>query len=253
MRLLLRLLPLMIGALAFLFFEFALQNRVVIHWLVIVSVVAVIGAVVVLRQLRISSMWTWLLCLTPTCLIIGGWLLLIFSRGPVVRHFYALLVALSLWIFLNVVFFFEHSRSRYQEHSLENVTGYLNIAGIFLLTSGLLNLILFLGLPAIVLVAIPLIGTVLYFGLLLLSGVTEFRRWIHLGVVAVLMVELMVVVAALPTSVYVGGMITALGYYLLTGLSRNWLLRIQGASVMYRYLTVTAVLLIIILVSAKWF
>ena len=253
MRLLLRLLPLTIGTLAFLFFEFALQNRAMIYWLMVISVVAVVGAVVVLRQLRIASLWTWLLCLTPTCLIVGGWLLLIFSRGPAVRHFYGLLIALSLWIFLNVVFFFEHSRSRYQEHSLENVTGYLNIAAIFLLTSGLLNLILFLGLPALVLAAIPLMGTILYFGLLLFSGVTEFRRWVHLGVVAVLLLELMVAVAALPTSVYVGGMVVALGYYLLTGLSRNWLLRIQETSVIYRYLTVTTVLLIIILVSAKWF
>jgi hypothetical protein len=137
---------------------------------------------------------------------------------------------------------------------LVNISTHLDLITVFFVASSLFSLLVFLGISSwfiiIIFAVIMLIlsSQISWVSEANLSEVLPFLLVISLGVT-----EIFWAVSFLPTSVYVGGLIVALSYYLMSGISRNWLLGIKEGKVVKRYLLISSIILVIVLLTAKWF
>ncbi|MFA6322586.1 MAG: hypothetical protein WCX71_03870 [Candidatus Buchananbacteria bacterium] len=219
----------------------------VILILIILSVWQLTG-----REVKIEKFWRFLI--TPLLFSMAGMLFLGFLEGQYARQLFLLGQMVLLWAYLEIIFLRYHLRPKYEPYSLENVTVHLNLITIYLTACGFYNLILFLAINFWLLLGLfVLIGLLMSYQLIWASGVTTRVGWHYLAVISLLTAELFWIVNYLPTSIYVNGLMVTLGYYLMSGLSRNWLLGIRDSQVIKRYLIIGSFILLIILITAKWF
>ena len=219
---------------------------------------AVLNAIVILsiwqftgRQLRKAAFWNFII--TPFLLVNSGLAFLVFLEGESTKQLVTMITTISVWIFLKVTFLYFFFRPKYEPHTLENISSYLNLVAVFLFSSSVFNFIILLQVPAWQ----GAIGSMVVIGLLSYQlfwiGDLGFRtQWRTLAVITLVTGELFFAVSFLPTSVYVNGLLMTLGYYTMTGLARNWLLNIRERWVVVRYLLISFSILVIILLTAKW-
>ena len=221
-------------------------------------VVGVLNAVVILslwqmtgRQVHKAAFWNFFI--TPIMAVNSGWSLLIFLESPSTQQLVAFVTTAAVWIFLKVTFLYFSFRPKYEAHSLENISSYLNLITIFLFSSNAFNVIVLLRVP----VWQAALGCVLLFGLLSyqlfwISDITFRASWRSVLAITLVGAEFFLALSYLPTSVYVNGLMITLGYYAMTGLARNWLLNIREGRVVLRYLLISFSILAILLLTAKW-
>lgn len=204
------------------------------------------------QKLRNKKLWRFLI--TPFIFILGGLLVLSFLEGFYLRQFLCLTVAALLGIFLEMAYLWLHARPKYQPHALENISAHLNLLTVFLIASGAYSLIIFINFPFWPLTLIfAFLSLLLTYQLCWVENIIFPASGPYLAVSILATTEVFLAVSFLPTSVYVGGLIVALVYYLITGLLRNLFLGIKEKSVIRRYLLISLVVFLMIMVTAKWF
>jgi hypothetical protein len=155
---------------------------------------------------------------------------------------------------LEVIFLRFQLSSRYQAHSLENISTHLSLLTVFLVASSFFSLRIFLGVPLwLLIISFGFILALATYQLIWSSDTKLVTSWPYISVITIVATEIFWAVGFLPTSVYVNGLVVTISYYLMTGLARNWLLGIQEGKVIKRYLLISTITLIIILATAKWF
>ncbi|NUM25093.1 MAG: hypothetical protein HUU49_00545 [Candidatus Buchananbacteria bacterium] len=249
-----RLIPWLSAFLILLILEQILATPKQLHWLIGMALALVILGVWQLMDRQIFNKRFVELVTTPVLFLGSGILFLSFLQGNLLKQAVILILALLIGIYLEVILFRFQIRPRYQPHSLDNISTHLGLLALFFLSSGLFSLIVFLGLP--------LWSAALIFGggcllltsqLLWVSETTFVRSWQFVFVISLVAMEVFLVVGFMPTSINVNALIVSLGYYLMDGLARNWLLGIKEKKVIRRYLLIAVFSLIIILATAKWF
>lgn len=218
------------------------------------SAVLMIAAVWRLTEQKFVSAKLWRYMITPLIFTGGVINFYIFLDGPLFRQFFIAGCVILLWAYLEVIYLRFHYRPKYEPYALENITIHLDLAAIFLVASSFFSLSVFLGFSRFNLVlAFGAITVLLAIQLVWASGTTLKTGWHYLAVISLITTELFYAVSLLPTSVYVNGLLVAIGYYSMAGLARNWLLDIREEKVVRRYLLISSVSLILILITAKWF
>ena len=234
--------------------ELILKRPESIYYFGPVCLALIILAVRQLCRRRLKSKKSWQIVLTPVLFFLGGLFFLIFLEENFLRQFFLLSLVAILWLYLKVVYLRFHLKTKYQLHSLENISTHISLIAVFLITSSLFSWHIFINIPTwiLLLIFIPII-------LLINSQLTWVSdsnlkfSWPYIIVIAVVLSEIFLSVSFLPTSIYVNGLIVTLGYYLTAGLARNWLLGIKEDRVIKRYFIISLVILLIILLTAKWF
>ncbi len=249
-----RLIPWLSAFLIFLVLEQILQTPKQIYWLAGFTLVIKIFSIWYLSRRQFLTRQFFELIITPVIFLVGGLLFIIFLQGSLLKQFLVVVLALFSGVYLEVIFLRFQIRPKYQPHSLENIVTHLGLLALFFIASGLFSIIVFLGVSLLIATLIfAAVCLLLSNQLLWVSDTTLRRSWPFAVVVSLVETEIFLVVAWLPTSVYVSGFIVALCYYLVDGLSRNWLLGIKEAKVFRRYLIIAGISLITVLVTAKWF
>lgn len=196
----------------------------------------------------------WQFIITPEILLMTGILFLSFLEGNIFKQAFIYAVVAANWIFYEVAYYWFFSRPKYQPHALENISTHINLISIFLLASSLFSLVIYFNLPpwgiSLIFIAVSLLLT---YQLVWASGSTISSAWIYILVVALVTFEIFYAVRFLPTSFYVSGMLVTIGYYFMSGLTRNYLLDIKDSTVMKRYAIISISALVIIVLTAKWF
>ncbi len=191
---------------------------------------------------------------TPLFLFAGSFIFMIFLENVIARQFVIILLSVLIFAVLQSTTLKFNFRPKYQPHSLENIIDHANLLSLFLISCSLFSLSIFLAVPLYILIISFVVFIILIASQLLWFSETSIRSsWPYLFVIIILMLETFIVVSFLPTSIYVNGMILTLSYYLLGGILKNWLLGIRENKVIKRYLFASAISLIIILATAKWF
>lgn len=235
----------------FTFLIILLKHPLWFYWLVPVLSLLLILIVWQLSNRRFPQFLNFLI--SPLIFLESGILAIIFLDNNLIR--YALIAGLSIFlgIYLKIIFLYHFSRPKYPVHSLENISSYLNLISLFLISSSFFGLAIFLSLPLWLLVlSLILISGLLTYQLFFVSDITFSKSIFYILISSLILAELFWVVSFLPTSIYVNGLILTLIYYLLTGLSRNWLLDIKEPKVVRRYLIISSLCLVLILLTAKW-
>ena len=249
-----RIIPALSAIIIFILLEKLLQTPKQIFWIVFLVIVFVILSVWQLTNRKLLNKKFWQFIITPVLLVVNGVLFLVFLDSTIIRQIFLIILVVGIWTYFEVVYLWLHSRPKYQPHSLENISTHLNLLTIFLSASGLFSLIIFFGLSQWALALIfVIISGLLTHQMVWASGATLRSDWPYVFVITLAVTQVFIAVSFLPTSIYVNGLVITLAYYVMTGISRNWLLDIKNNKVIRRYLTISFVSLVVILATAKWF
>lgn len=238
----------------FILFEEIIQFPKFIWVFAPIALILVIGGIWHLtgREVKIKKFWNYII--TPTMFLLGGLLFLGFLEGRFIKQIFILGFAILLWAYLQVVFLRFHFRPKYEPYSLENMTIHLNLIAVYLLASGFYSLILFLNINYWLLAGgFFLVSLLVSSQVVWASSTTVSSGWPYILVMTLALGQVYLAASYLPTSVYVNGLLVALTFYATGGIFRNWLLEIKNKNVFYRYLLISLISAIIILLTAKWF
>lgn len=238
----------------FFSFEQLFANPKFIYWLVPIAIFVNVVGVWQLTTRSLTSEKFWRFAVTPFFFLSTGVLFFSFFEGDIIRRLLLVAFSVLIWIYFEVIRLWFHERPKYQVHSLENISTYLDLLTIFFAASGFYSLILFFGWNLWYFsLGFTAITALVTYQLIWTSGASLRSAWAYLITITVVVSELFVVTSYLPSSVYVNGLIVTLGFYLTAGLARNWLIDVKEKSILKRYLAISIFSLIIILITAKWY
>lgn len=254
MKFLNRITPVLSAAVVFILLQQLIMAPKQIYWLTFLMLAVIVLSLWQLTGRKLKNKKLWQFIITPLLLLASGVLFLSFLEGKFLKQVFLLGLVILNWSFLEVIFLLYHFRAKYQAHSLENISSHLNLVVIFLTASSFFSLMIFLAFPPWLLVlAFAIFSGLLTDQLIWANGLSLTAGWPYVIVIVLAATEIFWTVSFLPTSVYVNGLIVTIAYYLMTGISRNWLLGIKQAQVIKRYALISIICLTIILVTAKWF
>ena len=192
-------------------------------------------------------------------LIIPGWLttsgmaFALLTESALVRQMLAVVVALFILLFFESILTYVWQHEQYVAFSLENLSGYAATLTVFFVSASLLGLATLLTikltwLVLIFIVALALVGYELFWvsKLLIRPGL------IYTLVITLLLGELFVVVYFLPLHYLSGGAALTVLWYTAVILARAKLTGVLTAKMIKRHLGLAALLLLIILGTARW-
>jgi hypothetical protein len=195
----------------------------------------------------------WIFLGTPLLTLISSLFLFLFLEGGFFKWSLALVVTGALWLYAENLFSFYHLPSTYQAYSLEYLSLVLYLISAFLFTSGSYGVQIFLQLPAWV-PALAVFWATLFstIGVFWVSkvGSTVTTRFAIAG--SIMLTELYLVLAMLPTSFMTNAAIFTTALYLFLGLSRAHVLDKLTSTVLKRYLITGGLLLIVVFATSRW-
>lgn len=249
-----RIIPFLVPVFVFVMTEQILLAPKQLYWLLAAVLLVCTLSIWQLTGQRVSSVKFWRFLITPLLFTAGGILYLIFLEDPFYKQLFLLVYTLMIWIFLEVIYMRFNFRPKYQVHSLENIFTHLDIVALFLISSGLFSLIVFLNFDFWISFGIfSLVCLLLTYQLVWTADAILATAWPHAIVITLATAEMFLAISFLPTSIYVNGLLVTLTYYLISGLSRNALLGHLQYRVVRRYVAVSVLAAIIVLATAKWF
>lgn len=217
----------------------------------VVVVMALFFARLLLWEFRRPAFWVFLG--TPMLLWMSSLIFFFFLEDPVSKWVVATGVTLAVSLYAENLFTFYHLPSAYQAYALENLSLVVYVVSAFFFTSGAYGAGLFLLLPvwipAIIVFIAVLLATVAVFWVSKI-GFETGRPYAIVG--AVLMAEMYVVLAQLPTSFVTNAAAFAIFMYGFLAVSRAYVLDRLTPKITTRYMVFMAVLLVVVFGSARW-
>lgn len=195
----------------------------------------------------------WVFFGTPVFFLASSIFFFLFLEQGFEKTLLSLFVTLGVWLYAENIFAFYHLPSAYQPYALEYLSLVLYVASGFFFTSASYGAQLFLLLPVWV-PAIAVFWAVLFatMGVLWVSKVAHDQTVLFALSGAILMTELYMMLAMLPTSFIVNAAAFSVLLYLFLGLSRAHVLDKLSKPVLHRYVGIGVLMLIAILATARW-
>lgn len=219
------------------------------------SVLIVLLSLLLARLLKweVKRFSFWVFFGTPMFFVLSSVFFFLFLEDDISKIALGLFVTFGAWLYAENIFAFYHLPSSYQPYALEYLSLVMYVASAFFFTSGSYGAQLFLLLPVWV-PAIAVFWAVLFatVGVFWVSKVAQDQSVLFALSGAALLTEVYMMLALLPTSFIVNAAAFSVFLYLYLGLSRAHVLDKLSKQVLQRYLAVGAVLLLAILITAKW-
>lgn len=248
-----RLLVLLGPLLIFLILELSFYNIKLLYFL------PFIGLLILLAILKYLIKEPWLskdyfyLSILPILLFICTISLLLLLGLTLLKHLAIILFVLLLALYLENIFLFYHRPLHYQSYSLENLAAIFNLIIFFLLAINLNAFSIFLSLP-LWLLSLILIITI---SLLLLQSfwINKLKNkfcYIYLIIINIVILEFFWALTFLPTNFYVNSIILTIIFYLIWGILKAKLNEHLEKKIIWRYLFISSILLLIIIITSRW-
>lgn len=203
------------------------------------------------KKLHHQEFWRFLL--TPGIFVLSVWLFLVILGDRLWQQVMVVASCLLLFLILQNLFTRFWAATRYPAQSFESISGNINSVSVFLLATVGYSFSTFLDLPLLVLAIFLLAGTtLLVYQTMWVAGVEIKRSWLYILIVDLIVVELFWVLLFLPNTFYVKGVAITVAYYLAVNLSRNYLINLINAKMVWRYLIVGGIMLVLVLGTAQW-
>ena len=199
------------------------------------------------------SLIFWNLVGVPSLFVALSGGLFLFLESDMARWVVTAVVPILVLLFGEHVFTYLHTPATYQAYAIEHLSRAINILNMFCLGVIAFGLRIFLQAPFIILVpAIFLLSYILIHGTLWASKIEASQATPYGRMGALILTELFVVIALLPTGIYVNAAWLAVGLYVVLGLSRAHILGMLSRSVSIRYLVAAAACVLGIAGTASW-
>lgn len=256
MILLHRITPFFIGLISALGFVGLLStsfNPFAVLGLVLLLVLLLLVRLVGFRPGQFSF---WIFIGTPFMFLASSFLLELFFENRPEQIGLAVCTALLIFFFAEHLFNYLHLPSNYQAYSIEHLALALNVLTVFFISAAGFGLNILLQVQHFGLLVMSvlffLITLFVIYSTLWVSKVEgkKTKRYALAG--AVLTTELFAVLTFLPTGFYTAAAILTLFFYLFLGLMRAHFLDQLSKTVLRRYLLISGVLLLVILIFSRW-
>jgi len=200
---------------------------------------------------QLASFWVFLGI--PLFFLVSSIFFFLFLEVEAVKIALGVFVTFGIWLFAENVFAFYHLPSTYQAYALEYLSLVLFVVSGFFFTSGAYAVQIFLQLPVWV-PALAVFWVVLFSSTAVfwVSKVSSSVSNLFAFSGALLMTELYIALAMLPTSFITSAAAFSVFLYLYLGLTRVHVLEKISKKVLMRYLRTAVILLAIIFASARW-
>lgn len=191
--------------------------------------------------------------ITPFFLWLCSFTLLLFTEQRFLYHGIVAAIALLLFLFLEQVLNYFYFPIKYQPYTLENFSFYLNLLSALALSVSLFGSLIFLRLNIFIAAAICYLVVFALVKQVFWANKIDWSKYlIFCFVIPLIISELFIALSYLPISFYVNGLIIALSFYLMVGLSRLFLVGNLNKKNTINYIIITALAIIILLATAQW-
>ena len=249
-----RYLPLFITLFTWLLMEWFFWQARMIY---VVYALVIILFFFAIRQFVIgashSEKW-WNLAILPICFFTG---LLVFSTLIPNRTLIQALFmvnALFLYVYFRTIYNFLILPKNYKSGSLENISSYGNFLAFYFIASAMYGMQVFLNIDIwlLLLIALVFIGLIIY-QMLWVNRIDPRQGVLYLIIICLILAELAWSASFLTLSYYVLGLLLAVCYYVLIGLSRFHLLNRLTKATVKAYLIFGFSSILAVLLTANWF
>lgn len=191
--------------------------------------------------------------IAPTLMI---WSALAFSlliERSILRHLLALVVAIFLTLFFESIVTYIWRHEAYEGYSLENLAAYALLLAIFLGSSVLIGMRVLLDINFVIAGIIFLLMSLgINYKFFWISKLPKTPSLLYTIALTITLFELFVALTFLPFHFMVSGALLTVFWYVVTSISRAHLLRILTRRIAYRHIGLGLVLIILLLISARW-
>jgi hypothetical protein len=206
-----------------------------------------------LLHFKIRTFQFWHFLGTPTVYLLSSFGMIFLLEQQTASLALAVLSVLFLVLFAEYIFQYTHLPSQYQPFSIEYLTLLLNILTIFFLSSVAYGVNLLIQTPLWALAPIFfLLSIFILYGTFWVSKADEVRSKPFAIAGSLLTTEFFVAFSFLPSGLYTNAAFITLFFYLFLGLTRAEVRHKLSKQVALRYIITSAILLILIIVSANW-
>jgi hypothetical protein len=224
--------------------------------LYVLPFIGILGLLLILKYLikeKLFSQEYFYLSLLPFLLFICTISLLLLISFVFLKHLIIILFALLLILYLENIFLYYYQPLNYQLYALENLAAIFNLIIFFLLAIILNAFYTFLNLP------LWLLSIILIIALSLLISqsfwINKLKNefcYVYLLIIDIIILEFFWALTFLPTNFYVSSIILTIIFYLIWGILKAKLNEQLAKPIIWRYLLISTILLLIIIITSQW-
>jgi hypothetical protein len=222
-------------------------------WLFCIGLFVMLAiAIVIVNKYKINKNFFHFLIL-PIVFCFTSFFFLTFLVNVYIYNAVSVLCAVILYFLLRQYYTYFYFTHRYQPYSLESLSTYISMISSFFLFSGLYSsfILLKFGITSMVLVLV-IVEAVLIYYYFWINKIDLKKSGIFILVIVAILAELFVAVSYLPTSYYVNAFILSIALTLMLVLSRNFFVASLTKKKIISHLAVSSIILLIVLLTAKW-
>ncbi len=223
--------------------------------LMAIATMIILSGLLLARLLKweVKTLSFWIFWGVPMFLLFSSSFLFLFLEGALIKILLSVITIFGLWLYTENLFTFYHMPSRYQAYSLEYLSVVLFLVSSFIFASGTYSTQLFLQLPmwipALIIFWMSLFAIV---GVFWVSKVDSTTSILYAIIGAILMTEFYIAIGFLPTTFIVNAAVFVTLLYLYLGLVRAHVLEKLTNIVLVRYISISAIFIAIVFLTAHW-
>lgn len=224
-------------------------------WLAVIWLLVLVPLLLArLLKWEVQRFSFWVFLGTPMFFLVSSLLLFFFLENRYLEIALALVVTGGVWLYAENLFSFYHLPSAYQAYALEYLTWVLFILAGFFFASAAFGAQLVLSAVPTWVIALAVFWAVLIttVGVFWVSKIDQERISLYAFSGAVMLTEIFLVLAMLPTSFVTGAAAFTIALYVYLGLARAHVLEKLSKVVLRRYLIIGSLLLMVIFGTARW-
>lgn len=245
------LIPLLEGGLIFLTLEVFLFKPTFFLYIILAVTFFIILGMLIPKQRFLNRREFWHYLSSPLIFTWSAILLLLFFENIYFKHFFIFGAGVYIVFYFENLFYYLVMRGNETQISFLRMTNIMNVVSVFFLASGFYGIKTFLQVPIWVLTFIFFIFSsgLMYTSLWIIKQKFKEIVW-EVVIVALLISQVFLFINFLPIGFYASGTLVGVLFYILSGIVTNHL---RENKIPYkRYLIVGAILILLVVLTARW-
>jgi hypothetical protein len=192
--------------------------------------------------------------LAPVLFVLSVYFFVMFLENVYIYRLVYLSAGFFVYLYLEQTLNYFYFTSKYQPYTLENLSLYLIVLNVFFTTTAIFSSLIFLRLSMLVSALLILLIIFVLTHQVFWSNKIKWNDYrIFCFINSFLMAQLFLVLSFLPLSFYVNALIMSVFFYIITNISRLFLLKSLDKKNIWEHSFVGASIIMITLLTAQWF
>ncbi|MFH0853941.1 MAG: hypothetical protein V1891_00390 [bacterium] len=256
MLLLIKFLIFASSALIFILFNaISFSPRYFFLWGALMIIIAILISFFILRK-KTCILDKFLFMISPIFFILSSLFASIFLNNSIYKFIFFIAISYIIFLYLENLFAYFHAPAKYNIYSLENISGYINLASIFFISFGAYGIKVLFGMNIYWVVVLAIITFAIfflfYYQMLWVNKISISETGKYFFATGLILMEIYLAIFLLPGSFYTAGAIFAIAYYVLMGIVRLKLLDKLDRKNIIKYLSIGSLMFLLLMITTRW-